>query len=57
MAEQVPCICCEHQGIRVVHPDDRNFHGRGEFEKLFYGSGGKSHDKNTDDVIMKTEYV
>jgi ribosomal protein S26 len=24
-----------------------------EFEKLFYGSGGKSRDKNIDDVIMK----
>ncbi|CAL5050786.1 unnamed protein product [Urochloa decumbens] len=36
-AEQVRCIYCEHQGVRVVHPDDRNFHGRDEFEKLFYG--------------------
>ncbi|CAN6223732.1 unnamed protein product [Urochloa humidicola] len=35
--EQVRCIYCEHQGVRVVHPDDRNFHGRDEFEKLFYG--------------------
>ncbi|CAN6202618.1 unnamed protein product [Urochloa humidicola] len=36
-AEQVRCIYCKHQGVRVVHPDDRNFHGRDEFEKLFYG--------------------
>ncbi|CAL5044711.1 unnamed protein product [Urochloa decumbens] len=36
-AEHVRCIYCEHQGVRIVHPDDRNFHGRDEFEKLFYG--------------------
>lgn len=33
-----------------MHPDERNFHGRDEFEKLFYGSD-RTYDN--DNVIMK----
>nr|CAB3466948.1 unnamed protein product [Digitaria exilis] len=49
-AEQVRCIYCEHQGIRIVHPDERNFHGRDEFEKLFYGSDRRY---DNDNLVMK----
>uniref|UniRef100_A0A0E0D6J2 Uncharacterized protein n=1 Tax=Oryza meridionalis TaxID=40149 RepID=A0A0E0D6J2_9ORYZ len=34
-SEQVRCLYCEHQGIRIVHPSVENFHGREvEFEKM-----------------------
>uniref|UniRef100_A0A0E0HIR3 Uncharacterized protein n=1 Tax=Oryza nivara TaxID=4536 RepID=A0A0E0HIR3_ORYNI len=36
--EQVRCLYCEHQGIRIVHPSVENFHGREvEFEKMVCG--------------------
>ncbi|CAN6179634.1 unnamed protein product [Urochloa humidicola] len=35
-AEQVRCIYCEHEGNRIMHPAMGSFHGRDEFDRLFY---------------------
>ena len=35
-AVQVRCIYCEYEGNRIVHPAMERFHGRDEFDKLFY---------------------
>lgn len=36
IAEQVRCIYREYLGNRIVHPAMKSFHGRNEFDKLFY---------------------
>jgi hypothetical protein len=45
-AEQVRCIYCEHEGNRIVHPAMERFHGRDEFDKLFYLSHKEFYTNN-----------
>ncbi|KAF8694136.1 hypothetical protein HU200_038466 [Digitaria exilis] len=45
-AEQVRCIYCEHNEIRIVHPAVSGFHGRDNFVDLFYGSDRYRYSNN-----------
>ncbi|CAN6215203.1 unnamed protein product [Urochloa humidicola] len=45
-AEQVRCVYCEHEGNRIVHPAVGSFHGREEFDELFYLSSRQVYTNN-----------
>ncbi|KAF8732791.1 hypothetical protein HU200_015130 [Digitaria exilis] len=53
-AEQVRCIYCEHRGNRIVHPAMERFHGRDEFDKLFYLSPMEEFYTNNNII---TDYI
>ena len=58
MAGQVRCIYCEYQGNRILHPAMESFHGRDEFEKLFYGSNGSyTNDKLITNSDLEVDWV
>ncbi|CAL5044748.1 unnamed protein product [Urochloa decumbens] len=58
-AEQVRCIYCEHEGNRIVHPAMGSFHGRDEFDKLFYLSDMETYtnDKVITDKMVSVDQV
>ncbi|CAL5050737.1 unnamed protein product [Urochloa decumbens] len=58
-AEQVRCIYCEHEGNRIVHPAMGSFHGRNEFDKLFYLSDMETYtnDKVITDKMVSVDQV
>ncbi|BAF21035.1 Os07g0196700 [Oryza sativa Japonica Group] len=57
-AGQVRCIYCEYQGNRILHPTMESFHGRDEFEKLFYGSNGSyTNDKLITNSDLEVDWV
>ncbi|CAL5045635.1 unnamed protein product [Urochloa decumbens] len=58
-AEQIRCIYCEHEGNRIVHPAMGSFHGRDEFDKLFYLSDMEmyTNDKVITDKMVSIDQV
>uniref|UniRef100_A0A0E0E8T8 Thyroglobulin type-1 domain-containing protein n=1 Tax=Oryza meridionalis TaxID=40149 RepID=A0A0E0E8T8_9ORYZ len=57
-AGQVRCIYCEYQGNRILHPAMESFHGRNEFENLFYGSDGSyTNDKLITNSDLEVDWV
>uniref|UniRef100_A0A0E0L5Z0 Uncharacterized protein n=1 Tax=Oryza punctata TaxID=4537 RepID=A0A0E0L5Z0_ORYPU len=56
-SEQVRCLYCEHEGVRIVHPSMENFHGREvDFEKMVCGEDtcGDEFDPEIDEEPFYT---